>query len=92
MSDSKTTHTLETPVVHGEKEISVLEFRAPTGADLDDFPIGSVTFADYRRVASRLCGVPANVLRQATGHDTVQIISIVDGLLSPGRAPGGSSS
>ena len=82
---------LKDPIKYGEKEvIEELDFRAPTGADLEDYPVNGATIGDYMRIAARLTETPPSALKMASGRDCFTIAAAVESQLAGGPPTGGT--
>lgn len=70
---------LETPLQHGHEEITQLVFgREMCAGDLrDGIKIDRPSYDDCRIVASRICGVPAPVLKDMPWRDFSKVVDVV---------------
>ena len=86
------THDLATPLQFGSEKIETLEFREPIAKDLDDMPLGKLTFGDLRRFAARITGYPPTAFETMRPDDLGVVIEIANDLLG-GDSPttGGTS-
>lgn len=77
---------LEKPVKHGESEISELVInREMVAGDLRGIRVENMTFDDMYLVASRLTGVPLNVIMQMRMVDTRKMTDAIGVFFDNGR-------
>ena len=82
--------TLSTPITHGGKTISELEFlRNICAGDLRDMKVGVPTYDDVREIASRICGVPAPILKNMDWDDFSEVVEVIMGFFNRSRLTGG---
>lgn len=91
MSNIVETYTPLDPMALGDEPITKLEFRAPTGADIMSFPIGTPPEArHYAAIAVKLTSQPPPVFEKASGRDMINIALVVDRLLADGPRSAGA--
>ena len=82
--------TLATPITHGNKTIGELEFlRNLTAGDLRDMKVGVPTYDDIREIASRICGVPAPILKNMDWDDFAEVVEVIMVFFNRSRQIGG---
>ena len=92
MSNIVETFTPRDGLKLGDEVITKLEFRAPTGADIMSFPIGTPpTTEHYIAIAVKLTAQPPTVFMTASGRDVIDIALVVDRLLAAGAHPTGDA-
>jgi len=75
--------TLESPLMHGNEEITELKFtREMVAGDLRDVPVRDMTHNDICTVISRLTGVPAPVIKQLKMPDYQRASEVIASFLT----------
>ncbi len=83
------TIKLRYPIQFGDGEpIRELKFREITGADMEDFPLGSAKGGDFLRLAAKLTEHTPAVLRKAKRSDILAIVKAVESQLADGQETG----
>lgn len=70
---------LESPLLHGDEEITELVFgREMNAGDLQgDIKVGLPTYDEIRMVASKICGVPTPILKKMPWRDFSKVVGVV---------------
>lgn len=93
MADAFAVVTLQHPVQFGDEQISVLEFRRPTGADFRAIRPAEGNYDLMLQFAARLTGLPDSVFDDLDGVDDVpKVVGVISRFLMPGQKTGQTSS
>ena len=82
--NTMTTVKLATPIMHGQEEITELNFRMPVAKDLRKYEMTYLNkFSKIQSLSAQLCGLPESVLDNLKMEDLINCSRMILSFLPP---------